>query len=92
LKSSGLDDNPEIRLGVGRALPAHAIAEARPRGAERLTILADPNAASFYKRNGAVQIVQMSAGYRAWLPGRAAPLTRRWRRRKPTSSKATGLL
>jgi len=39
-----------IRGGVGRALPAHAVAEARPRGAERLTILADPNAAGFYER------------------------------------------
>jgi hypothetical protein len=32
------------------ALPANAVAEARP---ERLTILADPNAAGFYERNGA---------------------------------------
>src|ERR1700730_15675676 len=31
-----------IRSGVGRALLAHAIAEARRRGAGRLTILADP--------------------------------------------------
>ena len=35
-----------IRSGVGRALLAHAVAEARQRGAERLTILADPNAAA----------------------------------------------
>ena len=40
-----------IRSGVGRMLLAHAVAEARQRGAERLTILADPNA-----RNGAVRI------------------------------------
>jgi GNAT superfamily N-acetyltransferase len=45
-----------IRSGVGRALLAHAIAEARRRGAGRLTILADPNAAGFYERNGAVRI------------------------------------
>ena len=45
-----------IRSGVGRALLSHAIAEARQRGAQRLTILADPNAAGFYERNGAVQI------------------------------------
>jgi N-acetylglutamate synthase-like GNAT family acetyltransferase len=43
-----------IRSGVGRALLAHAVAEARQRGAERLTILADPNAAGFYEqRRGA---------------------------------------
>ena len=45
-----------IRSGVGRVLLAHAVAEARQRGAERLTILADPNAAGFYERNGAVRI------------------------------------
>jgi GNAT superfamily N-acetyltransferase len=45
-----------IRGGVGRALLAHAVAEARRRGAEQLTILADPNAAGFYGRNGAVRI------------------------------------
>ena len=38
-----------IRSGVGWALLAHAVAE-------RLTILADPNAAGFYERNGAVRI------------------------------------
>ena len=44
-----------IRSGVGRALLAHAVAEARPRGAERLTILADPNAAGLLRaqRRGA---------------------------------------
>src|ERR1700726_2722397 len=45
-----------IRSGVGRALLAHAIAEARRHGAGRLTILADPNAAAFYERAGAVRI------------------------------------
>ena len=45
-----------IRSGVGRALLAHAVAEVRQRGAERLTILADPNAAGFFERNGAVRI------------------------------------
>ena len=60
-----------IRSGVGRALLAHAIAEARRRGAERLTILADPNAAGFYERNGAVRIGEApsDAG-----PGRLLPL------------------
>ena len=38
-----------IRSGVGRALLAHAIAEARRRGAGRLTILADPNAAAWLR-------------------------------------------
>src|SRR5262245_5829343 len=31
-----------IRTGVGRALVAHAVDEARRRGARRLTVLADP--------------------------------------------------
>src|SRR3984957_6139116 len=45
-----------IRSGVGRALLAHAAAAARPRGAGRLTILADPDAAGFYERKDAVRI------------------------------------
>jgi hypothetical protein len=45
-----------IRGGDGRALLAHAVAEARQPGAERLTILADPNAADFYERKRAVRI------------------------------------
>ena len=51
-----------IRSGVGRALLAHAIAEARRRGAGRLTILADPNAAAFYERAGAVRIGEAPSG------------------------------
>jgi len=48
-----------IRSGGGRALLAHAIAEARRRGAGRLTILADPNAA---ERAGAVRIDEAPSG------------------------------
>jgi GNAT superfamily N-acetyltransferase len=60
-----------IRDGVGRALLAHAVAEAQRRGAERLTILADPNAAGFYERNGAVRIGEASSDA---VPGRLLPL------------------
>jgi GNAT superfamily N-acetyltransferase len=60
-----------IRGGVGRALLAHAIGEARRRGAERLTILADPNAAGFYERNGAVRIGEAPSDA---VPGRLLPL------------------
>jgi GNAT superfamily N-acetyltransferase len=60
-----------IRGGVGRALLAHAIAEARRRGAERLTILADPNAAGFYERNGAARIGEAPSDA---VPGRLLPL------------------
>jgi GNAT superfamily N-acetyltransferase len=45
-----------LRAGIGRALLAHICAEARRRGAARLTILADPNAAKFYEHNGAARI------------------------------------
>jgi N-acetylglutamate synthase-like GNAT family acetyltransferase len=61
----------DIRSGAGRALLAHAVAQARQRGAERLTILADPNAAGFYERNGAVRIGKAALGC---VPGRAAAL------------------
>ncbi len=62
-----------IRSGVGRALLAHAIAEARRRGAGRLTILADPNAAAFYERAGAVRIGEAPSDA---VPGRLLPPTR----------------
>jgi GNAT superfamily N-acetyltransferase len=60
-----------IRTGVGRALLAHAIIEARRRGAKRLTILADPYAAGFYERNGARWIGQAPSDA---IPGRSLPL------------------
>ena len=52
-------------------LLAHAIAEARRRGAGRLTILADPNAAAFYERAGAVRIGEAPSDA---VPGRLLPL------------------
>jgi len=60
-----------IRTGVGRALLAYAISEARRRGADRLTILADPYAAGFYERNGARLIGQAPSDA---IPGRSLPL------------------
>jgi len=61
----------QIRTGVGRALLAHAIIEARGRGAKRLTILSDPNAAGFYERNGARLIGWAPSDA---IPGRLVPL------------------
>ena len=60
-----------LRSGVGGALLAHAIAVARRRGARRLTILADPNAAGFYEANGAVRIGDAPSDA---IPGRRLPL------------------
>jgi predicted N-acetyltransferase YhbS len=60
-----------IRSGVGSALVAHAIDEARRRGTKRLTILADPNAAGFYERNGARRIGEAASDA---IPGRSVPL------------------
>ena len=60
-----------IRGGVGRLLLAHAIGEARRRGATRLTILADPNAAAFYEHNGACFIRMAPSDA---IPGRFVPL------------------
>jgi GNAT superfamily N-acetyltransferase len=59
-----------IRTGVGRALIAHAIDEARRRGATRLTILSDPYAAGFYERNGARLIGEAPSDA---IPGRSVP-------------------
>ena len=60
-----------IRSGVGRALLVPAIAEVRRRGAGRLTILADPNAAAFYEWNGAMRIGEAPSDA---VPGRLLPL------------------
>jgi predicted N-acetyltransferase YhbS len=60
-----------IRTGVGRALLDQAITEARRRGAERLTILADPYAAGFYERHGARRIGEAPSDA---IPGRSLPL------------------
>jgi predicted N-acetyltransferase YhbS len=60
-----------IRSGVGSALVAHAIDEARRRGTKRLTILSDPYAAGFYERNGARLIGQAPSDA---IPGRSLPL------------------
>lgn len=60
-----------IRGGVGRLLLLHAVGEARRRGATRLTILADPNAAGFYGRNGA-RFIRMAPSDA--IPGRFVPL------------------
>jgi predicted N-acetyltransferase YhbS len=60
-----------IRTGVGGALLAHAMIEARRRGAERLTILADPYAAGFYERHGARRIGEAPSDA---IPGRSLPL------------------
>jgi GNAT superfamily N-acetyltransferase len=60
-----------VHSGVGRALIAHAIDEARRRDAKRLTILSDPYAAGFYERNGARLIGDAPSDA---IPGRSLPL------------------
>lgn len=63
-------DPPAIGHGAGARLFAHAVAEARQRGARTLTILADPNAAAFYERMGA-RFVRMAPSDA--IPGRQPP-------------------
>jgi hypothetical protein len=73
-------DTLNLNKAVRRASPylqrrrpgatAHAVAEARRRSAERLTILADPNAAGFYERNGAARIGEAPSDA---VPGRPLP-------------------
>jgi len=60
-----------IGSGIGRMLLAYAMAEARRRGAQRLTILSDPFAAGFYERNGAIRIGVAPSDA---VPGRMLPL------------------
>jgi GNAT superfamily N-acetyltransferase len=64
-------DPPAIGHGVGAALFRHAVAAARQRGARRMTILADPNAAAFYERMGARFLHTAPSDA---IPGRVLPL------------------
>jgi Acetyltransferase (GNAT) domain len=59
-----------LRSGTGKALLAWAIGAAKKRGATRLTIESDPDAAPFYRRMGAYDVGQAPSGS---VPGRMLP-------------------
>ena len=59
-----------LRCGTGRALLAWATDVAKKRGATRLTIESDPDAAPFYRRMGAYDVGQAPSGS---VPGRMLP-------------------
>jgi GNAT superfamily N-acetyltransferase len=60
-----------IGTGVGRALLAHALEEARKRGSSLLVIQSDPYAASFYARLGARAVGTRESDS---IPGRVLPV------------------
>jgi len=64
-------DPPAMGQGVGRALLQEALALAAAAGSNRLTILADPNAAGFYEAMGARYRGQAPSDA---IPGRNLPL------------------
>ena len=64
-------DPPAMGGGAGRALFAAAVELARKLGSSMLTILADPNAASFYERMGARFVRNAPSDA---IPGRSLPL------------------
>jgi GNAT superfamily N-acetyltransferase len=64
-------DPPAIGTGAGRALFRAASQLAARRGAKRMTILADPNAARFYERMGARFLRNAPSDA---IPGRSLPL------------------
>lgn len=63
-------DPPWIGSGVGAALLAHALDEARRRGMTRVVLSADPGAESFYVRFGARRIGEIASGS---IAGRVLP-------------------
>ena len=63
-------DPPVIGSGAGRLLFEAAVLLARQRGASRMTILADPNAAAFYERMGARFLRNAPSDA---IPGRTLP-------------------
>ncbi len=64
-------DPPAIGGGAGRALFAASVELARSLGARTLTILADPHAAGFYERVGALFMRNAPSDA---IPGRVLPL------------------
>ena len=64
-------DPPAIGSGAGRLLFQAATKRARDLGARRMTILADPNAVSFYERMGARFVRNAPSDA---IPGRLLPL------------------
>jgi GNAT superfamily N-acetyltransferase len=64
-------DPDTIGEGYGRALMAHALEQFARSGLARLVIQADPNAASFYERAGAVRIGERPSDS---IEGRMLPL------------------
>ena len=64
-------DPPAIGSGAGRALFGAAVRLARSLGARRMTVLADPNAASFYRCMGARFLRNAPSDA---IPGRVLPL------------------
>jgi len=64
-------DPPAIGSGAGRLLFRAATGMARGLGARRMTILADPNAVSFYERMGARFVRNAPSDA---IPGRLLPL------------------
>lgn len=63
-------DPGALRTGAGRTLFDWAVHEARARGAKRLWIEADPDAAAFYRRMGAADDGLVPSGS---IPGRVLP-------------------
>ena len=59
-----------IGRGIGRVLIEHAKASARELGARSLLIQGDPNAASFYRAAGAMQVGERESES---IPGRMLP-------------------
>ena len=64
-------DPPAMGGGAGRALFAASVELARRLGARTLTILADPHAAAFYERVGALFVRNAVSDA---IPGRVLPL------------------
>jgi GNAT superfamily N-acetyltransferase len=66
-------DPPAMGHGVGVRLFRALIRHAKKRGIAALSILSDPNAASFYKKMGALQVGTAPSDA---VPGRTLPLLR----------------
>lgn len=64
-------DPPYMGAGIGSLLFDEMLAYAREAGAKRLSLVADPNAVSFYERYGMREVAREPSAY---VPGRTLPV------------------
>jgi ribosomal protein S18 acetylase RimI-like enzyme len=64
-------DPPYMHRGIGELLLQEALSFARSNGAKRFSLVSDPNAVGFYKRQG-MRVIALEPS--CYVPGRSLPV------------------